>query len=126
MADLVFSKKSGILKGLGGRWKGRSGIRGKFAPLKSREYTVPPRSLMVGTERVTGVDYNSKYGRAPYKDRRGFGWFLWLGTGNLGIHPDGNVPGTKGCIGVINSDTRPLFEKLRRKNPFGLTVQVTD
>jgi len=30
----------------------------------------------------------------------------------LGIHPDGNVPGTKGCIGATNSDTSSLKNAL--------------
>jgi len=31
----------------------------------------------------------------------------------LGIHPDGNVPGTAGCIGVTNNNTRDLYDALR-------------
>lgn len=27
------------------------------------------------------------------------------GRYGLGIHPDGNVPGTEGCIGLLDSDT---------------------
>jgi RHS repeat-associated protein len=31
----------------------------------------------------------------------------------LGIHPDGNVPGTAGCIGAKNNDTTDLYDALR-------------
>jgi hypothetical protein len=31
----------------------------------------------------------------------------------LGIHPDGNVPCTAGCIGATDSDTRSMREALR-------------
>ncbi len=30
--------------------------------------------------------------------------------GGLGIHPDGNVPGTEGCIGVSSSDAKPFWD----------------
>jgi len=33
--------------------------------------------------------------------------------GRLGIHPDGNVPGTEGCIGVTSSDTSDLYQTLQ-------------
>lgn len=55
---------------------------------------------------------------APFRDPAGFAWFAHLTplfqtdrTG-LGIHPDGNVPGTEGCIGVVMPDTRPVYEVL--------------
>lgn len=32
----------------------------------------------------------------------------------LGIHPDGNVIGTLGCIGLRCKDTGPAFEELRK------------
>ena len=54
----------------------------------------------------------------PYRDPTGLAWwcpleplFLTKRT-HLGIHPDGNVPGTKGCIGITSPDTRALFERL--------------
>ncbi len=56
----------------------------------------------------------------PYKDSSGLAWwcpleplFLTKRT-HLGIHPDGNVPGTKECIGITSLDTRELFERLRQ------------
>lgn len=31
---------------------------------------------------------------------------------SLGIHPDGNVPGTRGCIGITLPNTLPVFALL--------------
>jgi len=126
MADLTFNKKAGTLTGFNNTWKARSGIQGKYQPLASRTYQVPRGSLMTGTEKVEGVGYNKVYAKPAYKDPKGFGWFLWLGAGGLGVHPDGNVPGTKGCIGVVANSTRDLFDKLKGKNHTGLTVAVVD
>jgi hypothetical protein len=126
MADLVFNKKKGSLTGFGRFWMARSGIKGKYASLASKTYSVPPRSLMVGTGKDIEVSRNNKYGASPYKDKRGFGWFLWLGEGNLGIHPDGNVPGTQGCIGITNPDTSSLFNELKKRYNQTLSVQVVD
>ena len=126
MADLTFNKKTGSLKGFGRTWKAVSGVPGKVPALPSGAYSVRPRSLMTGTVEVAGVGFNTKYAAPAYKDRRGFGWFLWLGKGNLGIHPDGNVPGTKGCIGVKKPDTTDLFEELKKRNNRSLGVAIVD
>ena len=57
-------------------------------------------------------------GNQPYQDVDGFCWFAKImpqfhteRTG-LGIHPDGNVPGTLGCIGLKGS-TRSFYEWLK-------------
>ena len=126
MAELTLNKKAGTLSGFNKTWKVRSGIHGEYEPLTSKTYKAPKGALMAGTEKVEGVGFHKKYARSSYKDPKGFGWFRWLGVGNLGIHPDGNVPGTKGCIGVVANDTRDLFNKLKNKNATGLTVEVVD
>jgi len=130
MADLTFSKKTLTLSGLGGMWKARSGSS-NFAALENGPYTAPPFALMTGTEKVAGVPFDKKYAKKSFVDTNGFGWFMWLGKteqgkSGLGIHPDGNDPGTEGCIGITERDTRPLFEKLRSKAKTGLTVEVKD
>lgn len=73
-----------------------------------------------------GVPHDPKYWKPPfaYRDKKGFSWFFWLGKGDFGIHPDGNVPGTKGCIGIVEADTRPLFNKLKNLNQQQVTVKV--
>lgn len=80
-------------------------------------YTVPKNSLMAAKAGF-GVPYDPKYAMPPYafRDKRGFSWFFWLGSGNLGIHPDGNIPGTEGCIGIIKDNTKPLFDKIKLLN----------
>lgn len=55
---------------------------------------------------------------AGYKDEAGLAWWAKLvpsfktdRTG-LGIHPDGNVPGTLGCIGITLEDTKATYDLL--------------
>jgi hypothetical protein len=47
--------------------------------------------------------------------------FATLRSG-LGIHPDGNVPGTEGCIGVKSPDASKFWEKW---NSLGLGARPT-
>lgn len=47
---------------------------------------------------------------------------------SLGIHPDGNLPGTEGCVGVSNSNTSDFLRRLRDygpspENPLELEVE---
>jgi hypothetical protein len=99
-------------------WKATSGMPGRHKPIApGNSFEVPKGSLMAGEE-GHGVPCDRKYAIPPfsYRDQMGFSWFLWLGQGNLGIHPDGNVPGTLGCIGVTENDTKELFELIREIN----------
>jgi len=54
----------------------------------------------------------------PYRDKTGFAWWCRLTPlfeterSGFGIHPDGNIPGTLGCIGITLDDTREVFEKI--------------
>jgi len=54
----------------------------------------------------------------PYTDKSGFGWFARLipqfetERSGFGIHPDGNVPGTRGCIGLNPEVTRGVYDYL--------------
>jgi hypothetical protein len=126
MPDFIYEKAKNILTGHGQTWTVRSGILGSYSPLESKLYTAPPGSLMADSP-GHGVPYDDKYNRAPfsYSDKSGFGWFLWLGVGNYGIHPDGNVPGTRGCIGIVGNNTESLFEKLKElNNNSSITVLV--
>jgi len=51
-----------------------------------------------------------------YKDPKGNCWFQRLDPQfttdrtEIGIHPDGNVPGTKGCIGLTIPNTKPWYD----------------
>ncbi len=57
---------------------------------------------------------------AAYTDPNGLCWFCPLvpdfGTSRtgLGIHPDGNVPGTEGCIGIQGIITETCLLDLQR------------
>ena len=50
----------------------------------------------------------------------GRGWFLPLAAkfsttrNGFGIHPDGNLPGTKGCVGLQGADTKKFWGKWMR------------
>lgn len=54
---------------------------------------------------------------AAFTDPKGLAWFARLiplfetERSGFGIHPDGNVPGTLGCVGV-RGDTGDLFDYL--------------
>jgi hypothetical protein len=115
MADFVYDKSKNTLEGHGQTWTVRSGIPGSYSRIPNGLYTAPKGALMTGNPGY-GVPNDPKYGQSPYsyRDKKGFSWFLWLGSGNLGIHPDGNVPGTKGCIGIVEDDSKPLFDKLKQ------------
>lgn len=123
MADLVFSKSKGTLTAFGRTWGAVAGTT-QFQSLPPGFYSVWPGSLMTGTEQVEGVGFDSKYAFPAYKDRTGFGWSLRLGQVNLGIHPNGSIPGIEGCIGITSINTRDLFEELRQRNGRSLTVSV--
>ena len=115
IADMTFTIGSGELIGLGGKWTATSGTS-SLAPLKTGFYTAQKGSLMTGQPGY-GVGVDPKYSEEPYRyrDKKGFDWFLWLGEGNLGLHPDGNVVGTLGCIGVQDDDTSDLFDRIKEK-----------
>ena len=55
----------------------------------------------------------------PYTDAEGFCWFASIEPmfpterSGFGIHPDGNVPGTRGCIGITTPDSKPCYNFLR-------------
>lgn len=117
MANFIYDKSKKTLEGHGQKWSVNSGIPGRYSPITNGVYTAPKGALMAGTP-GQGVPYEPKYSKAPYSytDKKNFSWFLWLGKDNLGIHPDGNVPGTKGCIGIVDADTKSLFEKLKQLN----------
>lgn len=74
--------------------------------------------LPVGTYTARRVELLDK-SDAVYKDAQGLGWMQAMRPTfttprtDLGIHPDGNVPGTEGCIGLNAANTRPWYEAFR-------------
>lgn len=75
---------------------------------------MPPGRYFIGTPFEIHPD------NKPYRDASGFAWFATLRPQfttkrkGLGIHPDGNVPGTLGCLGLLQPDTRSAFAALQR------------
>lgn len=114
MPDLIFNKSTGQLSwpAIGKYWGARSGPYGLGA-LPSGKYTVGRREI---------TDYTSSIGVA-FKDQTGKGFFVPIypnfsttrgsSGGRLGIHPDGNVPGTQGCIGLTDHDTYSFYDAVR-------------
>ena len=100
------------------RWPARSGPFGK-GPAPPGLYRVGPAVMWAESEE-------------PYTDQTGLCWWAPLAPkfktkrGGLGIHPDGNVPGTAGCIGLTEPNTRDAYEFLRfcksRENAVFLVV----
>ena len=125
MTDFIYDKSKGTLIGHGQTWHVKSGTNKIFNPIVNGTYTAPTGALMTGKPGF-GVPFDNKYNIAPfsYRDKKAFSWFLWLGKENLGIHPDGNVPGTKGCIGITDNDTKKLFDLFKELNKKPITVLV--
>lgn len=87
----------------------KSGPFGKGA-LPPGQYTVEP------AKDLDPKDERNK----PYRDKLGNAWFARLVPtfetfrAGFGVHPDGNVPGTEGCIGIVAANTldwRRQFER---------------
>jgi len=123
MADLVFDRMLKTLswpsKGL--RWGAISGPYGKGS--------LPSGLYDVGRREVTG--YTSAVD-SPYRDKTGKGFFVPVYAkfetnrgkkdGRLGIHPDGNVPGTLGCIGITNANARNFHDAIRSTAPSAVLI----
>lgn len=115
---LEAGKWNGVLYALGTdkKWKACSGPHGKGSAPKGVYRIEKPTPLEVGSSTLA------------YTDKGGFAWFAKMiptfqteRTG-FGIHPDGNVPGTLGCIGITESETKDLFEFLQSPDPTILFV----
>jgi len=106
MADLKFSIGKGILTWSDkGRWEAVSGPYGKDH--------LPPGLYRVSRREVTPY---SGVIESSYRDENGRGFFIPIyptfptsrgkDGGRLGIHPDGGIPGTLGCIGIRSGAKR--------------------
>lgn len=91
----------------GKKWPAVSGPYGK-GKLPSGQYLI--------TQPVEIKSKADKY--KPYRDKTGFAWWCRIkpsfetDRSGFGIHPDGNIPGTLGCIGIRLDDTREVFYEL--------------
>ena len=96
-----------------------SGTRSyKYMPLPKGEYLIGETFLVNPPE----------FQKGAYKDQSGFAWFTRLHPAfstprtGLGIHPDGNLPGTEGCIGLKNFDTSSVYSSLKNSRGQKLLV----
>lgn len=126
MADLIFDRK---LKTLSWPFKKLSwgAISGPFGA-----GALPPGMYDISRREIT--EYTNKVDR-PYRDKFGMGFFVPIypkfatsrgkSGGRLGIHPDGNVPGTLGCIGITDINAKSFHNAIKQTAPsIKLTLQV--
>ena len=91
----------------GGEWSARSGPWGKG-------------KLPDGLYRIGAAMSLSSASNTSYKDAVDFAWWCPItprfGTPRtgLGIHPDGGISGTLGCVGIVDGNTRALYTLLLR------------
>ena len=126
MANLTYKRSSGVLSWPGkGRWDAVSGPQGE-GKLPKGEYKVSRREI---------TPYSSNIGNS-YKDKSGKGFFIPIypqfettrgkSGGRLGIHPDGGVYGTLGCIG-IRSNAKSFYDVIAASaSDSNLTLEVID
>jgi hypothetical protein len=107
---LEAGKWRGILYVLGNealKWRACSGPHGKGPAPKGMYQVAKPTALI-------------REGNAAYTDAAGNTWFAGIKPtfpttrSSFGIHPDGNVPGTLGCIGITEPDTKEVFNYLNQ------------
>jgi hypothetical protein len=121
MADFTYSlaNKKLCITSSGKCWNAVSGPHGAGA-------------LPVGTYRVERnkiTPYTASIA-ASYRDSTGRGFFLPIKPtfttprDGFGIHPDGGVPGTLGCIGLTAADTESFFEAIRSMARGDYTLEV--
>lgn len=87
------------------------------------DYAVKSRNVVEGSQLGSGFEDN----------QTGKRWFIPVealfstNRGGFGIHPDGNVEGTQGCVGLVGRDASRFFIKwLNTKlsdRPTGLRVE---
>lgn len=118
MADLTFNRIKKVLSWPAKKltWNAVSGPFGA-GPLPIGLYDIARREI---TEYTNQVD-------VPYQDKTGMGFFVPIHPrfqtnrvktgGRLGIHPDGNKPGTLGCIGITDANARSFHNAVKQTAP---------
>ncbi len=120
MSSLVFNKATKKLT-----WGAEhyNAITGGFdlGPLPDGSYEVKTRHVVTGSHLASGFE-NSLTGNK---------WFIPIipnfaeTRDGFGIHPDGNVPGTKGCIGLQASDAGSFWRRWMNAALNARPTQVT-
>lgn len=122
MSDMTFNKSQGKLTWGSNSYTAVSGPYGS-GPLPSGKYTVEKRNVT-----------NSTSLSASYKDKKtGKAFFIPISPtftttrSGFGIHPDGNIAGTLGCIGLKGNDTAKFWARwvdtLMSARPSSLVVK---
>jgi hypothetical protein len=122
MATMIFNKSTDTLTWPSfGTWSAVSGPWHKGA-LENGMYTVERRHI---------TPLSSKMENGFIDKKTGKGYFVPItahvnrGREGLGIHPDGNVPGTEGCIGIKN-DALGFYKAIASTAPSAtITLLVT-
>lgn len=76
----------------------------------------------VRLDRSASSAYADKYGIKWWAKIEPDGWST--NRTGLGIHPDGSVPGTLGCIGITDADTTSLYDRLSEGDSELLVVEI--
>lgn len=133
-ADLCFDRLSGQLlcDSIQATWYARSGAanlpripRNLGFGVQGKPFVDPlPSGMYYTDKKLLSMARNPRYNRSVFRDRKRFYWFLPIvqfcpkpkrgDRGDFGIHPDGKPPGTKGCIGLTASNTKPIFDALSK------------
>lgn len=105
MNSLKYSHSQGTLTWGKEVYKAVSGPHGK-GRLPAGNYDVQIRNV------VTGHGLSQSF-----RDQNGIAWFIPINPlfsttrDGLGIHPDGGVPGTLGCIGLTGADATKFWSR---------------
>ena len=101
----------------------RAGLYGRGA-LPAGLYTISRREITKYTNSIS----------SPFRDKTGKGFFVPIypkfsttrgKNGRLGIHPDGNKPGTDGCIGLKEHNAKSFYDAIASTSPAAIiTLQV--
>ena len=107
MHNLTYHKQMAILTWGSDTFQACTGGHGK-GPLPSGQYEVRRRNVVHDNSGLDTSFLNSQSGQR---------WFIPIRPlfstyrRGLGIHPDGNVTGTEGCIGLTGSSASAFFRK---------------
>lgn len=116
----------------GKTWPARSGGLTGSNPRVSYDVDGKALSLPKGSYRILRKEKGNNYGvtqlemlipKELQRTKQPIGWFFPLeplfstergspALGRFGIHPDGGLPGTDGCIGVYSGDYDALYKLL--------------
>lgn len=129
--SMVFTKKSqgegsrqyGVLAWGGTNYQCITGGYGK-GPLPDGWYDIRVRHAVVGNASDLKPGFIDNLSTTTPKS----GWFLPLvAKGStlrrgFGIHPDGNLPGTEGCVGLLGEEAAKFWQ---RWNGLGFSTRPT-